>query len=180
MEGFVPFIPDVEHPLTGRHVHDFRQRMGLGQDLGFPGVIPPFDGQADDHGFQIGAGIIDILHLSQRHGRDPVAFLADDHHQVLGHQLRKGFAQRADTQVIALLEPAHEQFLTGFEHATDDVQLEPLIPAECRVKPGGEAIQGAAPKIAKNQSYPNIYQTKNFRLKSVLSPKHKNVDIFNL
>ncbi|NWL18189.1 hypothetical protein DM828_02445 [Pseudomonas umsongensis] len=37
-------------------------------------------------------------------------------------------------------EPAHEEFLTGLEGAADDVQLEPLIPTERRVEPGGEAF----------------------------------------
>ncbi|MNV77980.1 hypothetical protein D3C71_1714440 [compost metagenome] len=60
---------------------------------------------------------------------------------MFGHQLRQRFAQGTNAQVIALLEPAHQQLLSGLEHTADDVLLEPLIPAECRVLLGGEAIQ---------------------------------------
>ncbi|MNH41585.1 hypothetical protein D3C79_1031100 [compost metagenome] len=59
------FVPDVEHFLASGYVHDFGQGVGLGEDLGFPGVVAAFDGQPDDHGFEVGAGVVDVLHFGQ-------------------------------------------------------------------------------------------------------------------
>ncbi|MCY1432606.1 hypothetical protein D9M71_486090 [compost metagenome] len=141
MEGLVPFVPDIQDLLSGFDIHNFREGMGLGKDLRLPSVVTALNGQAYDHRLEVGAGIVDVLHFFQRHGRDPVALLADHHHQMFGHQLRKRLSQRANPQVITLLEPTHEELLSGLEDPANDVLFESLIPAECRVLLGGEAIQ---------------------------------------
>ncbi|MNC41901.1 hypothetical protein D3C75_906900 [compost metagenome] len=131
MERLVPFVPYIQALLAGLHFHHLGQGMRMGQYRRLPGVVATLDGQGDDHRLQVGAGIVDVVHLVQRHGRHTVALLADRVDQMLGHQLRQCFAQRAHAQVVAFLEGAHQQLFTGLEHPADDVLLEPLIPAEC-------------------------------------------------
>ncbi|MCY1406194.1 hypothetical protein D9M71_214530 [compost metagenome] len=156
VEGLVALVPDIQALLAGLHLHHLGQGMGAGEHRGFPGVVAALDGQADDHCLQVGAGIVDVLHLVQRHGCDAIALLADGDHQVLGDQLREGLAQRPHAEVVALLQGAHQQLLTRLEDAADDVLLEPLIPAEGRVLTRDECFQiqllwGVCPG-----SYPNV------------------------
>ena len=92
MKSLVPHIPDIEDFFAGLYIHHFGQGMGLGHDLRFPRIIAALDGEAHDHGFKVRASIIDILKLLQRHGRNPIALLADDHHQMLCHELRQRLA----------------------------------------------------------------------------------------
>ena len=108
MERLVPLVPHIQPLLAGFHFHHLGQGMRVGQHRRLPGIVTALDGQGNDHRFQVGAGVVDVVHLIQRHGRYPVAFLADRVDQVLGHQLRQCFAQRAHTQVVAFLEGAHQ------------------------------------------------------------------------
>ncbi|MNE89342.1 hypothetical protein D3C80_1867440 [compost metagenome] len=65
VKRLVPFIPHIQPLLAGFHLHHFGQGMRTGQHRRFPSVVAAFDGQADDHGFQVGAGIVDVVHLRQ-------------------------------------------------------------------------------------------------------------------
>ncbi|MNE57718.1 hypothetical protein D3C80_1527020 [compost metagenome] len=124
VKGLVAGVPQAQLLLGVAHLDHLGQGVGAGEDLRLPGVVAALDGQAEQHRFQIGAGVVNIEQFAQRHRRHPVAALADRHHQALRHQLRQRFAQRADAQPVTLLQAAHQQLLTGLEHPANDVALQ--------------------------------------------------------
>ncbi|MNE60538.1 hypothetical protein D3C80_1556870 [compost metagenome] len=87
VEGLVPGVPEAEHFFGVAHFDDLAQGVRAGEDFRFPAVVAALDRQGQEHGLEVGAGVVDVRQLAQRHGRDPIAALADGDHQALRHQL---------------------------------------------------------------------------------------------
>ena len=56
-------IPLVEHLFTGVNSFKLTKHMRARQNFSLPGVVAAFNGQRDQHGFHIGAGIENIEQL---------------------------------------------------------------------------------------------------------------------